>query len=153
MYFVVFTVLQQCHLRAPSTSSSQQSWDDDSACWSRLERTSTDPQPFFTLVPEKAPLPFPKYGTFNETFKWAEMAGNNSHYCQVTSKRKVLQAIPQSQMGQIAILETEKGNSEKTGEKQHASNSCENCSLLLGNLLQLWHQSTQGRTLNCHHLS
>lgn len=41
-------------------------------------------------------------------------------------------------MGQGAVLETEKGNSEKTGVKQHASNSCENRSLLLGNLLQLF---------------
>lgn len=40
-------------------------------------------------------------------------------------------------MGQAATLETEKGNSEKTGVKQRASNSCENHSLLLGNLLQL----------------
>lgn len=41
-------------------------------------------------------------------------------------------------MGQAAVLQTEKGNSEKTGVKQHASNSCENRSLLLGNLLQLF---------------
>lgn len=66
------------------------------------------------------------------------MGRNNGDYCQGTSKKKGHQAIPQSQMGQAAVLQTEKGNSEKTGVKQHASNSCENRSLLLGNLLQLF---------------
>lgn len=42
---------------------------------------------------------------------------NNSGYCVCTSGRKAHQAIPQSQMGQAAILETEKGNSEKTGAR------------------------------------
>lgn len=42
-----------------------------------------------------------------------------------------------SQMGLAATLKTEKGNSEKNGVKNHASNSCENHGLLLENLFNI----------------
>lgn len=80
------------------------------------------------------------------------MGQNNGDYCQGTSKWKVHQGIPQSQIGQAASLETEKGNNEKDGVKQHASNSCENHSLLPGNLFQLLKAASVSSisTLNYH---
>ena len=96
------------------------------------------PQPLFTPVPWDGTSPLPwSTELLKQAFKPSVTGPNNSDYGGGTSKRKVHQAIPQSQTRQAASLETEKGNREKTGVKHHASNTCENCSLLLGNLLQL----------------